>query len=71
MVNVKALCEPKMNSYRVNVIMGTSSVLSSTTALTPRNRDLPDHWGPPWDMVMVAFLFIESVSVLRLELSFL
>lgn len=47
MVNMKALCEPKMISYRLNVIMGTSSVLSSTSALTPRNRDLSDHWGLP------------------------
>lgn len=46
MVNIKALCKPKVGNCKVNVIMGTSSVTSSPSAPTPRTRDLRDRWDP-------------------------
>lgn len=45
MANVKTLCEPQQGNCRVNVVMDTSSVMSSPRAPTPRTRDLPDPSG--------------------------
>ena len=46
MDNVKILCEPQQGDCRVNVIMGTSSVMSSSSASTPRTSLTTGVPGP-------------------------